>query len=278
MNESTSVLTLGKGKTVFTKTWLPDDQKTVRANVILVHGLGEHVGRYEYVADAFTRHGIALYGFDHIGHGHSSGKKGCMSYEDAYQIINLIKAQLLESQPDIPIFSYGHSMGGGIVLAYGLKYSEHVRGIIATSPAIGLAEEKSPAAVNFIAFMKKICPNMTVENGLSLNGLCHDKEVVKKYEADPLVHGRISMQLANDLIQTGKSLLANDKPYPVSLLLVQGKLDNLVNPKATEAFAAKTTGADITFKEYEEGFHELHNEPFKDEVISMYIDWITKRI
>lgn len=160
MKTKNGTMTDHAGRHIFTKTWLPDG--TPRANIILVHGIGEYCERYEHVCEFLTGIGCAVYGFDHIGHGKSDGKRGCMSYADAYEIINTIKAQLLEQMPEIPVILYGHSMGGGVVLSYGLSYSEGLKGIIATSPAVGMANPMKPGVVRMLRVLKKIAPNLTV--------------------------------------------------------------------------------------------------------------------
>ena len=261
------------GRKVYTKTWLPE--RNPRVNIILVHGIGEHCGRYEHVAQFLTDNSYAIYGFDHIGHGKSDGKRGCMTYDDAFSIINSLKNELLEQDPNLPIIIYGHSMGGGVVLAYGTKYSENVTGIIATSPAVGMAKPLKPSEIKMYRFVKKIAPNFTASNGLPLDGLSHDKQVTENYQKDSLVHDKVSVALGLDLMDWGDAIAAYDKEYPVPLFVAQGTKDTLVDPAATEKFALNVRG-NVTYKRFEGGYHELHNEPNKQELFDAMAHWIDR--
>ncbi|MHC1771087.1 MAG: lysophospholipase [Flexilinea sp.] len=272
MNTTTSheVLT-GKMK-VFTRTWLPENIET-RANIILVHGIGEHSGRYKHVAEYFTSSGFAIYAFDQIGHGKSDGKRGVESYPQVYDIITNLKYRIKAKQPDLPIILYGHSMGGAIVLSYGLNHPEGLKGVIATSPAVGMADPMPDKTIQFMKILKKIIPNFTIVNGLNLSGLSQDPEIAEEYSADSLVHNRVSLRLGLDLIQTGHDLLANVNVYPIPLLILQGDKDILVNPGTTDEFAKKIKGK-ITYKKIVGGYHELHNEPNKKEIFQTFTGWI----
>lgn len=263
------------GRKIYTKTWLPE--KAARIKIILVHGIGEYCERYQHVAAFLTGIGCAVYGFDHLGHGKSDGKRGCMSYADAFEIINSFKGELLEQYPDIPLLVYGHSMGGGVVLAYGTQYSEGVSGIIATSPAVGMANPMSPALVKILRILKKVAPNLTVSNGLPADGISRDKAVVKRYQSDSLVHDKVSVTLGLDLMDWGDHLSAYTDEYPVPLFLAQGSEDRLVDPVASEKFAKNLKG-NVTYKRFEGGFHELHNEPNKQELFDAMGAWINKTI
>ena len=261
------------GRKIYTKSWLPDGDP--RVNIILVHGIGEHCDRYEHVAAFLTGNNYAVYSFDHIGHGKSDGKRGCMSYADAFSIINSLKGELLEHTPNIPVIIYGHSMGGGIVLSYGTQYPENVAGIIATGPAIGLANPMKPEIVQMLRILKKIAPNVTVSNGLPVDGISHDKAVAESYANDPLCHDKVSVTLGLDLIDWGHYLSAYDQEYPVPVFLAQGSADRLVDPVAAEKFALNLKG-NVTYKRFEGGYHELHNEPNKQELLDAMAEWINK--
>ena len=273
MKEKNGTRLMRDGRKIFTKTWLPD--RFPRVNIILVHGIGEYCERYQHVSEFLTGNRIAVYSFDHIGHGKSEGKRGCMRYEDAFSIINSFKGELLEQDPDIPVIIYGHSMGGGVVLSYGTQYPENVAGIIATSPAVGMAKPMQPAVVKMLRILKKITPNLTVSNGLPADGISHDKKVVEKYIKDPLCHDKVSVTLGLDLMDWGDFLSAYDQEYPVPLFLAQGSDDKLVDPVAAEKFALNLKG-NVTYKRFDGGYHELHNEPVRQELFDAVLRWIDR--
>ncbi len=273
MKEQNGIMSDNAGREIYTKTWLPEGE--TRVNIILVHGIGEYCERYQHVAEFLTGIGCAVYGFDHIGHGKTVGKRGCMTYSNAFEIINRIKARLIEKYPEIPVILYGHSMGGGVVLAYGTKYPQGLKGIIATSPAVGMAKPLSAPVVAMMRVLGKIRPEMTISNGLPADGISHDRAVVDRYLEDPLVHDKVSIRLGLDLFDWGNRVAAYDKPYPVPLLVAQGSEDTLVDPVAAEKFAMNAKG-DVTYKRFEGGYHELHNEPNKQELFDAMAEWIDK--
>lgn len=271
MKTETSFDIFSGSNKIFMQSWLTEDKTTI-ASVILVHGIGEHSGRYQHAAEFFSPFGLEFYTFDQIGHGKSSGKRGAESYQQVFEIITNLINRLRNKQPDIPILLYGHSMGGAIVLAYGLDHPEFISGVIASSPAIGLANPLPDRVFQFLGLMMRLFPDLTIQNGLNLQGLSQDPSVAEKYLSDPLVHNRVSLRLGIDLYKTGKRLL-DQSTYPLPLLLLQGDKDILVDPNATDRFAEKIRG-NVTYHRITGGFHELHNEPNKEEIFMKILNWI----
>lgn len=264
-----------KGQSIYLKEWIPE---SVKGTVVLVHGLGEHIGRYEHVANAFNAAGYAVMGFDLPGHGCSGGVRG---HVDSYEtLMNLIASRLADAAqvyPNAKHFLYGHSLGGNLVLYYGLTRKPQLSGIIATSPAVGLSKELPSFQLFMAKVLSAISPSTTMDNGLDLAGLSHDQAVIQAYKDDPLVHGKISMRLAVNLVTSGKYLLEHAAEFPsLPLLLLQGSEDRLVNPAATDAFAKKCL-AKITYNVYPGLYHELHNEFEKAEIIQTMISWMDEQ-
>jgi alpha-beta hydrolase superfamily lysophospholipase len=261
------------GLNLYAKEWKPDG--AVKAVVALVHGLGEHIGRYDHVAEAFGKEGFAMVGFDQRGHGKSDGIRG---YETSYDTImdditqNIQNAK--DRYPGLPVFLYGHSLGGNLVLYYGLTRKPELKGIIATSPGLATAEPLPPALMLMSKVMYRLAPSMKIKNGLALDGLSHDPEVAKKYIADSLVHPFISPRLALDMLNAGQYCIDHAAEFPLPLLLMQGTADRLVSPKKTKEFAAAAPLSKITYKEWSDHYHELHNEPDKAAVIATMVDWM----
>ena len=260
---------------VYTKDWIPEN---VKGTVVLVHGLGEHVGRYEHVAEAFNQAGYALLGFDLPGHGKTGGKLGYIpSYEVVMDLITSRLADAARRFPSVPHFLYGHSLGGNMVLYYGLTCKPDLAGIISTSPGLRMAKAPPAAQVTLVKVLAKVAPSLAIDNGLDLSGLSHDAAVIQAYQADPLVHGKISTRLALDLIGSGQWIVAHAGEFPsIPLLLLQGGSDRLVSPKATDTFA-RGCSARLTYKVYDGLYHELHNEFEKKEIIQLMIDWMDKQ-
>lgn len=261
------------GINMFGQEWLPDAEPL--AVVALVHGLGEHRGRYQHVAEAFTKAGYAVIALDLQGHGKSGGVRGhILSYESAVQDITHLLDEARSRHPGLPLFLYGHSMGGNLVLYYSMKQHPHLAGVICTSPGLGVAEVPALKML-FGKIMYKLAPATQIENGLDVAGLSRDPEVAKAYSADPLVHSKISARLALDMIQSGQWMVENAASFPaMPLLLLQGSADRLVDPAMTDRFARGCPPALLTYKVFEGHYHELHNEPDKAETILLMIRWI----
>jgi len=261
---------------LFAQAWTPDGE--VKAVLALVHGIGEHSGRYESVAMVLNREGYALIGMDLRGHGKSGGRRGHFSFDQAMNDIDLLIAQAQTAFPGKPIFLYGNSLGGLLVLDYAMQRPvTALKGIIATSPALGTASAVPVWKITLARMMKSINPSMTMDNGLDLSALSHNPAVIAGYKNDPLVHPLISARLGWDLLQTGPWLVEHAAEFPaIPLLLMQGNADRIVDPEATRKFAQKIIKGDITFQLWEGSYHELHNEPNRDEVFNVLLHWLER--
>jgi Lysophospholipase len=265
------------GLNLYAKEWKPDGK--VKAAVALVHGLGEHIGRYDHVAEAFGQAGYAMVGFDQRGHGKSDGIRGYeVSYDAIMDDITQDIQNAKDRYPGLPVFLYGHSLGGNLVLYYALTRKPELKGVIATSPGLATAEPLSPALKVMTKVLYRLGPSMKIKNGLDLAGLSHDPEVAKKYIADPLVHPFISPRLALDMLNSGQYSVAHASEFPLPLLLMQGTADRLVSPRTTKAFAQAAPLSKITYKEWPDHYHELHNEPDKADVIKTMVNWMNQEL
>lgn len=259
------------GIEMFGQSWSPD--VPARASIVLVHGLGEHSGRYSHVAEFFVAHGFSFVASDHRGHGKSTGKRGhAASYEDFCQEIDYLIDLSKQNNPGKPLFLYGHSLGGAVVLYYALKHHPTISGVIATSP--GLEPAKNPPAVYFAGkIMAAVAPGFILKNGLDLTGISHDPQVIENYKKDPLNHPDISARLGVDLISNGIWIREHANEFPLPLLLLQGSADRVISVAATREFAQKLPSQAI-YREWEGGYHELHNEPDKEKVFAVMLEWI----
>ncbi len=265
------------GVSLYTRLWLPDG--AVRAAVVLIHGLGEHCARYDHVAQAFNEHGIEVSSFDLRGHGRSEGIRGHIpSFDQVNQDIDHFLTGAAATNPNLPVFLYGHSMGGELVLNYILKRSPHIAGVICTSPGLGTTVPVPAIKVTLGKVLYNIAPRITMPNGLDLENLSHDREVIRAYQADPLCTNQVSARLGLDILNTGPWVVEHADLFSVPILLMQGSADHIVSPPATREFAGGVPKQWITYREWEGLFHELHNEPQKETVIQTMINWIDQRI
>ncbi len=259
--------------TFYFQGWEPD--ASPRAVVCLVHGLGEHTGRYAHVAATLNDAGYALLGFDLRGHGKSGGPRGhTPTYDALMDDIGRLLDEAAARYPGLPRFLYGHSLGGNLVLNYALRRKPTIAGVVATSPGLRVTNPLPPLQVALAKIMNRLYPGVQMANGLALDGLARDPEVIRAYTSDPLVHDRISVRLATGMLDAGEWAIAHAPEFTLPLLLVHGTKDALTSAKASEEFAAKAPGDKCTLKLWEGFYHETHNEPEKAEVLAYMVNWL----
>jgi len=265
------------GLDIFAEGWEP----TVippKAVVCLVHGLGEHVSRYAHVAEALGREGFVVLGADLRGHGRSGGPRGHISsIEDFMQDIDALFEQARARYPDLPLYLYGHSLGGIQVLHYGLKRKPKVKGVIATSSGLHTAIEQQAVKVLMAKVLGSLLPTVAIASGLDANTISRDEKVVQAYKNDPLVHDKISLGFGKEMIGVTAWTLAHAGEFSLPLLLMHGKADALAFPSSSIEFAAPLKEK-CTLVLWEDAYHELHNEPIKDEVFKTMTLWMDARL
>jgi alpha-beta hydrolase superfamily lysophospholipase len=250
--------------------------ENTKSIIILIHGLGEHIQRYIYWAELFKKEDIGFVGVDLPGHGRSEGKRGKIkNYNLIGEMIDILLKSCKQTFPGIPVYIYGHSLGGGIVLEYLLRRNPKIKGAIITSPWLRLSFEPARNKMILASVMNIILPGITQPSGLNVSHLSHDVSIVEKYKTDPLVHGKISVGLFYGAMSAAKYSLEHASELKVPTLILHGSKDLITSPEGSREFAGKTSMAEL--KIWDEGFHELHNEPFKDEVFKYVMNWINRK-
>ncbi len=249
--------------------------ENLKAVIVFVHGIGEHIHRYDHWAALFNKEEIGFVGVDLPGHGSSEGRRGYIkNYAQVGEMIDILLTTCKKTFPGIPVFLYGHSLGGGIVLDYILHKDPRIKGAIVTGPLLRLAFEPPKIKLVLASVMKNLLPGLIQPTGLNPGHISHDETVVEKYKNDPLVHGKISVSLFHASMTAAKYSLSHASELKIPLLIMHGSDDLLTSPEGSREFAAKTNMAEL--KIWEGGYHELHNEPFKEEVFKYIINWIKK--
>jgi acylglycerol lipase len=249
--------------------------ENLKAVILFVHGIGEHIHRYDHWAELFNNEGIAFAGVDLPGHGRSDGRRGNIkSYALLGEMIDILLSSCKKTFPGIPVFIYGHSLGGGIVLDYLIRKNPAVKGAIVTSPWLRLAFEPPRGKIILANVMKYLMPGLVQPSGLVVNHLSHDENVNEKYKTDSLVHGKISVSLFHGAMTAAKYSLDNASKLKVPTLIIHGSDDLLNSPEGSREFAGKTDMVEL--KIWEGGYHELHNESFKAEVFKYILNWISR--
>jgi alpha-beta hydrolase superfamily lysophospholipase len=266
----------GAGLSFQSRSWEPD--RAPRGVLVLVHGLGEHTGRYGPVGSWLAAHGFALAGFDMRGHGLSAGPRGhTPDYDALLDDVSEFMHQVRLRFRDVPLFLYGHSLGGNLVLNFALRRRPGIQGVIATSPWLRVALEPPRAKLVLAKILNWVAPAFTQAWDLQTGDLSHDMQSLDADDDDPLVHGRISARLFIAVSEAGRWALQQAGNFPLPLLLMHGSADRVTSPEASEQFAARA-GKQVTWRRWDGLFHELHNELSRDEVLGLMVQWLENEL
>jgi len=262
---------------IYYQAWLPDGK--LKAVLLVVHGLGEHSGRYMNVVDRFVPIGYAVYGFDHIGHGKSDGEREIIErFDDFTDTLQIFSRIVAEWQPGIPIFILGHSLGGEIVTYYLLDHQEEFKGAIISAPAVKLGEGISPLTISVGKVLSKIAPGMGLI-ALDTSVLSRDPEVVEAYVNDPLVfHAKTPARMAAEMLSAMMRITAEANRITTPMILVQGAEDLIVHPSGAQMLYDKASSADKTIKIYDGMYHEVFNEPDRERVLKDVENWLERQL
>jgi alpha-beta hydrolase superfamily lysophospholipase len=256
------------------QTWSTNITKAV---VVLVHGMGEHSSRYKHVAQKFTDNNYAVVAFDHFGHGKTEGKRGHNpSFDAVLDSITKTIEKAKELFPQKPICLYGHSMGGNAVINYAIRKQHNLKTVIATSPFLKLAFKPPAVKLAVGRLLQKIVPSITLGNELNANHISRDKTEVEKYNNDPLNHNKISPNFSLTFIETGQWAIDNGNKLTTSMYILHGTKDSIIDYKGSKEFAEQSTKC--TLKLYDGGYHELHNDLCRKEMLQDVINWLNSQL
>jgi alpha-beta hydrolase superfamily lysophospholipase len=260
------------GLELYAQSWLPEGE--VKAILAIVHGFGEHSGRYGNVVGWFVPRGYLVTGFDMRGMGRSPGPRGHVN--DWQELREDVTAFLRWSQaqsPDAPLFLLGHSQGGLVVLDYAEHDPQGLAGVIASGPALGKLPV-SPLMIWAARLMSKVWPRFTQDVKLDASALSRDPAVPIAYRDDPLVHGLASARLGTEILATIDRVLARASDLRLPCLIVHGSADRFAPAEATRAFYESLTCPDKQRIEYEGYYHEVFNDIGKEKVLADVETWL----
>lgn len=259
------------GIDIFAKDWKIDQPKAV---IALVHGFGEHCMRYNSMAKYYNSQGYAMVGYDRRGHGRSGGEIGhTPSYAALLDEVDQLLTHCTKRYPKVPIIIYGHSMGGNLVLNYMIERSfPDIKLTVVTGPWIRLTKEPAGLLKSTVKFARKFVPKVTVGQKIGTY-ISRVKEEVDKYNNDPLVHGKMSFSLGDEMFKSCQRLEAFSGAFPTPLLVQHAGDDQITDPKASEAFVNRLS-SEVQFKIWEGLYHEIHNEHIREQVYDYTIVWM----
>ncbi|WP_218241709.1 alpha/beta hydrolase [Comamonas fluminis] len=258
------------------RDWPLEEGRKSRATVLLVHGLGEHSGRYAALARSLNAWGFAVRAYDQYGHGLSGGPQGGLTsdmrlLDDLAVVLDGLRADLPKKQQ---IVLLGHSMGGLVAADFVATGLRHVDALVLSSPALALHLSGLQKAL--MAGLPRLLPNLRVANGVQSRHLSHDAAVVKAYDSDGLNHNRISARLARYMAEGGLRVQAKARNWCVPTLLLWAGQDQLVNPAGSAEFAQQAPGSVVQAQCFEAAYHEIFNESpeLAEPVLARLAQWL----
>lgn len=263
------------GPRLFEQVWLPEGKP--KASVAVVHGLGEHSGRYAPLADDLTRHGYAVHALDLRGHGRSEGERAYVTSFGAY-LDDLQRFLAKVRKPGEPLFVLGHSMGGTIVTLAAIARGLDADGVILSGPALPDGRQPPRMMRLAVGVLAKVAPHTALIR-LDANLISRDPEVVERYLADPLVyHGRLRAGFLAAFMRALARIARDMERFDVPLLILHGSEDRLASPEGSRALRSRAGSDDVTFKLYRGLYHEVLNEPERDRVLKDVVEWLDAHV
>lgn len=268
------------GVRIFARAWQPSREGAARGAVGILHGFGEHSGSYAHVARCWTKAGYYVLAHDQRGHGLTEGRRGdCPGYETLLDDAGRLIDEMARRAPGLPIFLYGHSMGGNVALNYVLrrKPREPVRGAIAASPWLKLVLKLPPAS----AFIGRVAAGMSGQRHPLVHAVhmraTSDPDMLRRLAEDPLRNRRITMRLFTGVRRAGAWALEHAGELETPLLLMHGDADLLTSLHASRQFAERTAGR-IDYVEWPGFRHELHTERGRSKVLAHVLGWMDAKL
>ncbi len=276
MKHLEGIIQRGPGQDLYYQRWRPDQD--AKAVVAIVHGFGEHCGRYPNVVDTLVPAGYAVYSFDNRGHGKSFGKRGHIDeWEDYRTDVFAFLEQVRENEPDTPLYLMGHSLGGLIALDFILRLPDGVEGVVISGPALTQGAV-NPLLLIASRIISVIAPSFGLDTQLESTDISRDPQVVMTYQKDPLVHSMASARLGTEMGSAIKWVRKHAADLKVPILLIHGGEDKLVPAKTSQEFFEKITLEDKNRIEYDGYYHETHNDLNWEKPVGDILDWLDKRV
>jgi len=262
---------------LFYQGYLPVESP--RAVLLIVHGLAEHIGRYMNVVDYFVPRGYAIYGFDQRGHGQSEGIRGYVerfSYyiDDIKTFFDMVRGE----HPGVTFFILGHSVGGLIAITYSLNHQNELDGLILSGATIKPGESLSPVKIMLARLLSLVMPKMGIDV-IDASAISQDQAVVNAYINDPFVYrGKIRARLGAELIKAMQVLPNQMSDIQLPVLIMSGSADRLSNPEGSRFLYNRISSRDKTIKFYDGFYHEIFNEPGRNQVFGDMENWLNAHL
>jgi len=262
---------------LYYQSWTPEEKPT--AMLLIAHGLAEHSGRYRHVAEFFVANGYGVYALDHIGHGKSDGLRNFVNRFTDYHVgITALTEQVKQDYPEQSLILVGHSLGGLISSDFLLDYQNLFDACILSGPAIQTSAAPSTFLMYISRLISALAPRLGVAK-LDGNAISRDPAVVAAYIDDPLVYnGKVTARLGTEMFTAMERVLNNAQLIALPLLILHGEEDALTKPAGSQELYNKVSSKDKTLKIYPKLYHEIFNEPEREQVLADAVTWLDRQL
>lgn len=269
-----STFTASDGDNIVVQDWPRAPGQRLRGFVLLVHGLGEHAGRYDQLACQLNAWGFDVRSYDQYGHGESGGVRGGLPSHSRLvdDLADLVESARYRLGSATPLILLGHSLGGLVAASFVARGVLPIDGLVLSSPAFGM--RLSAVQKLLLKLAPRLAPNLAVSNGIDPRYLSHDPAVVAAYRQDPRVHDRISGRMGNFIAQESQYVLQRASKWRVPTLLMYAGDDHLVDPAGSRAFAAAAPPPLVDSYCFEDLYHEVFNEAASEGVYARLGQWL----
>ncbi len=260
--------------------WRAWDTDSPVAQVVIVHGYGEHGDRYTRLAERLNAEGISVWANDHRGHGRSEGHRGVVTVDEAVVDVDRMVEKARAAHPGLPLFMFAHSMGGTIGLRYAIDHQDKLDGLVLSSAAVSLEGLEIPGLQRkIITLLSKVAPRLPA-NRLPFEGISRDPDELQIYMDDPLVYkGAQPAKTVVEILDAMEALPEEVDQLRIPLLVIAGSADPIVPSAGSIDIERRAGSTDKQITVYDEHVHELINEPLEDreKVTRDIVDWLLAR-
>ncbi|MCX8088438.1 MAG: lysophospholipase [Meiothermus ruber] len=261
---------------LYYQRWRPAKPKAV---VMVVHGFGEHGGRYAHVAEHLAAHGYCVYIPDLRGHGRSPGQRGhIQEWSEYWYDLTFLRNFVESSEGPLPQFVYGHSLGSLVVLDFLVKQPPGLQGAILSGVLLEPGKVANPLLVATARLLSRYQPTLSLRLGLDARALSRDPAVVEAYRKDPLVHNRASVRWGNEVLNAIAVVKAQAKKIIDPLLILHGEADTINRVEGAHWLFREVSSTDKELRIYPGGYHEPHNDLQKAQVLHDITDWLERHL
>lgn len=266
-----------EGLNIFCQNWHPEGDP--RAVLLIVHGYAEHSGRYRHVAEHFAELGYAVYTLDHRGHGQSDGVRAdVVRFEDYLADLKTFLGIVKEREPGRQVFLIGHSMGGAIVTLFTARHGGYFDGLITSGAGVKVEGGVSPLLIRLSKIVAALAPRLPTVP-LDAEAVSRDSEVVARYRSDPLNYlGKVRARMGVQMLRAAE-LIATELPDTIlPILILHGTADRLADPAGSQMIYDRVSSTDKTLRFYDGLYHELFNEPEREQVLADVTTWLEAHV